>query len=198
MSLQNFDFTALQTLTPEGSFPAGDSTDFRVFYVGRDDVHGILKYLFENVTLSVHGNMFGYDDDELAALLWKSCEDPNIVVQFTLDKNQSGGVHEKKILESEIAQDPERFAAHFAIGQSETHQISHTKGAILDGVVAFEGSTNWSASGEGAGITLNGAQKAGWKAQNNTLAVYTNPVEISKFLARLTYEHNIAASQQKK
>ncbi len=64
--------------------------------------------------------------------------------------------------------------------------------------MAFEGSTNWSASGEGTGIVLKGSQNAGFKAQNNTLLVYTNRTEIAKFSARLTYEHNIAVQQQKK
>jgi hypothetical protein len=65
-------------------------------------------------------------------------------------------------------------------------------------VVAFEGSTNWSASGEGEGIVLKGAQGTGFKAQNNTLSVYTNRTEIAKFAARLAYEHGVAAAQQQK
>jgi hypothetical protein len=67
---------------------------------------------------------------------------------------------------------------------------------ILDGIVAFEGSTNWSCSGEGTGINLAAAKQApGFKAQNNTLAVYVNPYEIAKFAARLDYEHGVAYSQ---
>ncbi len=195
MSLNTFTLDALAQYTPEGAFPANDSSDFRVFYVGRDDVHSILLKLFTAVTLSVKMNMFGYDDDELNLQLWKLAENPSVVVQVTLDKSQSGGVHEKKILAADIAADAAKYAASFVVGQSETHQISHTKGGILDGVVAFEGSTNWSASGEGAGIQLKGAQQAGWKAQNNTLAVYTNPIEIAKFSARLDYEHGVAVQQ---
>jgi hypothetical protein len=62
--------------------------------------------------------------------------------------------------------------------------------------LAFEGSTNWSSSGEGTGISLAAAkQSPGFKAQNNTLAVYVNPYEIAKFAARLDYEHAVAASQ---
>jgi hypothetical protein len=197
MSLANFSLDQLAAYTPEGAFPAGDSPDFRVFYVGRDDVHGILLSLFKSVTLSAKMNMFGYDDDELNAELWSLTEDPGVVVQVTLDKSQAGGVHEKKILESDQAKDAEKFAASFVVGESLTHQISHTKGGILDGIVAFEGSTNWSASGEGAGIQLKGSQKAGWKAQNNTLSVYTNPTEIAKFSARLDYEHGVAVQQGK-
>lgn len=66
----------------------------------------------------------------------------------------------------------------------------------MDGIVAFEGSTNWSTSGEGTGISLTAAKQApGFKAQNNTLTVYVNTYEIAKFSARLTYEHAVAARQ---
>lgn len=198
MSLQTFHLDDLAQYTPEGAFPEFDSADFRVFYVGRDDVHGILMHLFKEVSLSVHMNMFGFDDDELNAALMRLAIDPNIVIAVTLDKSQAGGVHEKKILESDIAQNAEVYACDFAIGQSATRQISHTKGGVLDGFVGFEGSTNWSTSGEGTGIQLKGSQQSGFKAQNNTLSVFTNQVELAKFSAQLTYEHNIAVQQQKK
>ena len=93
-------------------------------------------------------------------------------------------------------QDQAGFANDFAIGESATGQISHTKGGVLDGIVAFEGSTNWSSSGEGTGISLTAAKQApGFKAQNNTLTVYVNPYEIAKFAARLDYEHAVAGSK---
>jgi hypothetical protein len=142
-------------------------------------------------------NMFGYDDDQLNQLLIDLATDPSVMVQVTLDKSQSTGAHEKAILSSDAAKDPSAYAADFAVGQSDTHQISHTKGGVLDGIVAFEGSTNWSSSGEGAGISLDAArQHPGFKAQNNTLAVYVNPYEIAKFSARLDYEHGVATHQQ--
>jgi hypothetical protein len=112
------------------------------------------------------------------------------------NKSQSTGAHEKAILQSDVAKDPEGYTADFAVGQSDTHQISHTKGGVLDGIVAFEGSTNWSASGEGTGIVLDQAKQGpGFKAQNNTLSVYVNTYEIAKFSARLDYEHGVAAHQ---
>jgi hypothetical protein len=121
------------------------------------------------------------------------------MVQVTLDKSQASGKHEKEILQSDAASDPEGYAADFAVGQSDTHQISHTKGGVLDGIVAFEGSTNWSASGEGTGIVLGDAkQNPGFKAQNNTLSVYVNAYEIAKFSARLDYEHGVAAHQSQR
>jgi hypothetical protein len=77
----------------------------------------------------------------------------------------------------------------FYVGRDDVH-------GILDGIVAFEGSTNWSSSGEGTGITLTAAKQApGFRAQNNTLAVFVNPYEIAKFSARLNYEHAVAGAQ---
>jgi hypothetical protein len=195
-TLQSFTLDDLAQYTREGAFGPSASSDFRVFYVGRDDVHGVLVHLFSRVKLSVKMNMFGYDDDQLNQLLFALAQDPTVMVQVTLDKSQASGVHEKEVLASDVAADAAAFAADFAVGQSATHQISHTKGGVLDGIVAFEGSTNWSSSGEGTGISLGQAkQHSGFKAQNNTLAVYTNAYEIAKFSARLDYEHGVANHQ---
>jgi hypothetical protein len=195
-TLQSFTLDDLAQYTNEGAFGPTASADFRVFYVGRDDVHGVLVHLFSRVRLSVKMNMFGYDDDQLNQILFGLVKDPTVMVQVTLDRSQANGAHEKAILSSDEANDAAGYAADFAVGQSDTHQISHTKGGVLDGIVAFEGSTNWSSSGEGTGISLDAAkQHPGFKAQNNTLAVYVNPYEIAKFSARLDYEHGVAVHQ---
>jgi hypothetical protein len=195
-SLQNFTLDELAQYTAEGAFGPTASPDFRVFYVGRDDVHGVLMHLFTRVSLSVKMNMFGYDDQDLNNELMNLVRNPAVMVQVTLDKSQASGPTEKAILASDVGQDAAGFANDFAVGNSATDQISHTKGGVLDGIVAFEGSTNWSSSGEGTGISLNAAKQApGFKAQNNTLAVYVNSYEIAKFAARLDYEHGVAASQ---
>lgn len=184
-TLNQFFLNDLAQFKREKSFPRADSNDFRVFYVGRDDVHGVLKYLLSRCSRSLKMNMFGYDDDELNAIIEGLVVNEHVYVQGTLDKSQSGGVHEKKILESwSLA-----MRASFAIGQSATHDISHTKGGILDGIVAFEGSTNWSASGEGI--------RGQGHAQNNTLTVFTHSVEIANFSAELDEEHVVALHQQK-
>ena len=192
-TLQQFTLDDLAVYTAEQAFGPTASPDFRVFYVGRDDVHGVLMHLFTRVSLSVKMNMFGYDDEDLNNVLMGLVRNPLIFVQVTLDRSQSTVAHEKAILGSDEAQDVPGFANDFVVGESDTSQISHTKGGILDGIVAFEGSTNWSTSGEGTGISLTAAKQApGFKAQNNTLAVYTNPYEIAKFSARLNYEHAVA------
>lgn len=195
-TLQHFILDDLAVYTAEQAFGPTASPDFRVFYVGRDDVHGVLMHLYTRVTLSVKMNMFGYDDQDLNNVLIGLVENPSVMVQVTLDRSQAAGPTEKAILNSDKAQDQRGFANDFAVGESATSQISHTKGGVLDGIVAFEGSTNWSSSGEGTGISLTAAKQApGFKAQNNTLAVYVNSYEIAKFAARLDYEHAVAAAQ---
>jgi hypothetical protein len=182
-SLNHFTLDDLAQFKREGSFPSGDSADFRVFYVGRDDVHSVLRYLLSRCTRSLKMNMFGYDDDELNAIIETLVTSEHVYVQGTLDKSQSTGVHERKILETWSP----AMRASFAIGQSATHQISHTKGGVIDGVVAWEGSTNWSASGEGTNPR---------RAQNNTLAVFTHPVQVAAFGVELDEEHTVALHQQ--
>lgn len=191
-TLQSFDLFDLAEFKREKQFDITDSDDFRVFYVGRDDVHGVLRFLLARCSRSLYLNMFGYDDDELDAIISHLIESDHVYVQGTLDKSQAGGVHEKKIL----AGWSDAVRSSFAIGQSATHQISHTKGGVLDGKVAFEGSTNWSASGEGTIVAADGSN-TGRKSQNNTLVVYTNPVEVSLFTAELNEEHSVALTQMK-
>jgi hypothetical protein len=134
-SLQRFTLEDLAPFTKEGTFSKGASRDFHLFYVGRDDVHGILKYLLSRATTSLYLNMFGYDDEELNAECMRCVADASVTTVITLDKSQSGGKHEKAILDSDIAADPVAFNTHVVVGQSATHQISHTKGGVLDGRV---------------------------------------------------------------
>jgi hypothetical protein len=194
-SLQTFTLADLEQFTKEGQYSNNASKDFHLFYVGRDDVHGILNFLLSHVSTSIYLNMFGYDDDTLNAECMRCARDPTITTVITLDQSQAGGVHEKGILNSDVAQDEGAFNTHFAIGQSATHQISHTKGGVLDGKVGFEGSTNWSASGEGTFVVSGQAGGAGYKAQNNTLAVFTDPDAVARFTAELIAEHLVAVDQ---
>lgn len=192
-SLQAFTLDDLASFTREGTFDPRDSPDYRTLYVGRDDVHGALMHLFTRVAASVKFSMFGYDDDELDTVISGLIQSDHVYFQGTLDKSQSGGVHEKRIL----AAWADAVRAAFAIGTSATGQIEHTKGGVLDGVVMFEGSTNWSASGEGTGIGLGGAANVtGYKAQANTLTVSTNPVEVHRFATRLDEEHGSILQRQ--
>jgi hypothetical protein len=195
-SLQTFDLLDLQQYTQEKVYSNTASKDFHLFYVGRDDVHDILKHVLSRVSVSLYLNMFGYDDDELNDILMNLARDPTITMLVTLDKSQAGGKHEKALLAADEKQNLAAFNTFIAIGQSETHQISHTKGFVADGRVAGEGSTNWSGSGEGQGVGgMFDVHAKGFKAQNNTQSIITDPDTISRFTAELIAEHMIAQQQ---
>lgn len=189
VTLNSFHLDDLRWFTREKSFAADDSPDFRVLYAGRDDIHGALKYLLARCSRSLRFNMFGYDDDELDQIIRGLVASEHVFVQGTLDRSQASGVHERKILAGWSS----TMRSSFAIGQSATHQISHTKGGVIDGVVAWEGSTNWSTSGEGAHV-----EGRPLRAQNNTCAFYTNPREIHRFVDELDVEHAVALQQQQR
>jgi hypothetical protein len=125
-------------------------------------------------------------------------KNPNVAVQGTLDKSQAGGVHERAILAADVAGDPD-FYNSFVVTTSATSQISHTKGGVLVAQgLWFEGSTNWSASGEGTGIRLDphAVPAPGYRAQNNTLLVSANPVGLARFAARLDVEHLVGLAKR--
>jgi hypothetical protein len=190
----------LGQFTPEGVLTPGYG-DHYLFMVGRDDVHSVLHHLISHETLSLKLNMFGYDDDELNSDILALMASPSVHVQISLDRSQAGGTHERKIIALDQQLDSAAFAESFCILESGTHQISHTKGGVLAGQgIGFEGSTNWSDSGEGTGISLKSdvSNPKGFKAQNNTLLVSTNPVFVSRFAARLDAEHQIGLAQQAK
>jgi len=187
----------LAVFTPEQELNPGYGNHY-LFFVGRDDVHGILLHLIKQEKLGFDFNQFGFDDQELNDAILALLNNPTVSVQATLDKSQAGGVHERAILSADEANDP-TFLNSFAIGESATHQISHTKGGIFVGQgIGYEGSTNWSSSGEGVGISLKADVNApkGFKAQNNTLLVSTSPVFISRFQRQLLAEHRIAQGQK--
>ncbi|MBV9923189.1 MAG: hypothetical protein JOY78_20380 [Pseudonocardia sp.] len=202
MSIGDHDDLTLAELgvfTPEGRLTPGYG-DHYLFMVGRDDVHGILGCLIPRETLGFKLGMFGFDDQALNDAIMALMGHPGIHVQISLDRSQAAGVHERAILAADAKLDPVDFANSVVILESATHQISHTKGGVLASQgIGFEGSTNWSASGEGTGISLQDgvANQKGFKAQNNTLLVSTNPVFLARFSARLDVEHQIGLAQQR-
>jgi hypothetical protein len=204
VSLQRFDLLDLQPYTQEKVYATTASKDFHLFYVGRDDVHDILKHVLSRVSVSLYLNMFGFDDAELNDILMKIALDETIMMLVTLDKSQAGGAHEKALLEADRKHNLALFNTHlvtkthvqeFVLGQSATHQISHTKGFVADGKVAGEGSTNWSDSGEGTFVVKGQPGGPRFKAQNNTQSIITDPDTISRFSAELVAEHMIAQKQ---
>ena len=182
--------------TPSGQLTPGYGQSY-LFFVGKDDIHSILHSLLTSETIALKLAMFGFDDEELNQDIISLMKNPGIRVQATLDKSQAGGVHERNILSMDETNNPD-FLTSFAIGESSTHQISHSKGAVLIGQgLWFEGSTNWSNSGEGTGISLKPGipNVVGYKNQNNTLLVSCNPVMLSHFGEQLDKEHLVAMKQ---
>ena len=186
----------LGQFTPEGRLTPGYGDSY-LFLVGRDSAQGVLHYLIPRESMTFKLNQFGYDDAALNADITDLMANPGVRVQATLDRSQAGGVHERQILADDLANDP-NFYNSFVVGQSATHQISHTKGGVFVGLgIGYEGSMNWSGSGEGVGVSLDPKVKPapGFAAQNNTLLVSTNPVFLARFSARLDTEHVVALQQ---
>jgi len=194
-SLQTFTLFDLAQYTQEKAYSNDASKDFHLFYIGRDDVHNLLKYVLSRVSVSLYLNMFGFDDAELNSILMAKALDPTVTMLITLDKSQAGGPHEKALLDADAKNNLAAYNTHFVIGQSATHQISHTKGFVADGKAGGEGSTNWSSSGEGTFIVTGKAGGPGYKAQNNTQSIFTDPDTISRFQTELMTEHMTAHSQ---
>ena len=199
VTLQTFTLLDLEQYTSEGKFSVNASSDVHLFYVGRDDVHDILKHIISRVSISLYMNMFGYDDPELNDILMTLAKDSTVTMLVTLDRLQAKGATEAGILTKDLTDNPEGFNTHFAIGDSPFHSISHTKGFVADGRVALEGSTNWSQAGEGTFVEdANGKLVAAgpkYRAQNNTACVITDPDTITRFQTELIREHMAVQSQ---
>jgi hypothetical protein len=130
--------------------------------------HDILKYVLSRVRVSPYLNMFGYDDGELNDIVMAKALDPSVTMLIALDKSQAGGKHEETLLDADRKHVLAKFNTYFTIGQSSTHQISHTKGFVADAKVGGDGSVNWSAAGEGTFVVTGQPGGPGFKAQNNT------------------------------
>jgi PLD-like domain len=200
-NLQTFRLLDLAQYTREKSYSSDASADFHLYFVGRDDVHDILKYVLSRTQVSLYLNMFGYDDDELNDIVMQKVLDPHITVLITLDKSQSDSRHEKQLLDLDKQHALAAFHTHFTVGQSLTHQISHTKGFVIDGKVGAEGSTNWSNSGEGTLVEGTYYVKdqiagAGYKAQNNTQTIITDHDSVVRFQSELIAEHLAARDEE--
>ena len=113
----------------------------------------------------------GFDDDALADIIKQKLEAENVAVSLTLDSSQAGGVHERVLLAREDYPN-----SIIAIGRSERGAIIHDKLAVVDGVIAVTGSTNWSVGGE--------------TAQDNECSVSADPVDSAVVSARILAIHN--------
>lgn len=162
-------------------FAPGYLTNVRSFYSPVDKVHDVLMALIGSATTSLVVALFGYDDDELDAVIRSKLENEHIYVQMSLDKSQAGGVHERAILAKWQA---DGVGNSVAIGHSERSAIMHLKMVIVDGLDVITGSTNWSASGEGL--------------QDNQLTCIRDPLVAAEARARVDIIHTSMLAQMAK
>ena len=169
-----FEWDKLAQYKAEKRFLDGYPADQRSFFSPRDQVHPMLASLLASAQHSLVLNMYGYDDDELDAIIREKLDSAHVYVQMSLDKSQAGGVHEKVLLAKWSNTD---FGNSIAIGTSSVkHAISHLKVLIVDGVYTVTGSTNWSISGE--------------SEQDNQLTLDRNAVVAAEMRAVLDLNHD--------
>ncbi len=174
-----FDWGSLGEFKAGRRLPDQYPANTRTFFSPEDDVHGLLIALMKYGRTSFVLNMYGYDDDDVDAILLAKAADPHIYVQMSLDKSQAGGVHERKLLAGVLGQP----ACNVAVGQSTRHAISHLKVLIVDGLYVVSGSTNWSLSGE--------------QQQDNQLTLQNDPVIAAEFRTILDRNHAAMLMQEK-
>jgi phosphatidylserine/phosphatidylglycerophosphate/cardiolipin synthase-like enzyme len=187
VTMNNFMLGDLAVFFREGEIAPSLMTSNSVqLFTQRDHVHECLVALHRMTTLSIVDTMFGYDDDELDQLLRDKLDAEHVFVQLSLDRSQSGGRHETAIL-SRWKNDARSNSV--AVGTSSAGAIAHMKAGVLDGRIVFDGSTNWSASGEG---------EASAKAQNNSLVVFDSHPVAARYRAQLDIDHDTMLKQMAK
>lgn len=173
----------LEQFTLDGEFPPGNDPNTCTLFTQRDKVHPALKWLIEHATHSVVLTMYGYDDEELDDLIREKLESKTVYVQLSLDRTQAAGKAEHEIL---AKWEHDAISNSVAIGTAESGAIAHMKAGVIDGLDVFDGSTNWSKSGEG---------EAGARAQNNSLVVMRSHAIAVQYRARLDTDHDLMLKQ---
>lgn len=143
--------------------PSWDPNEF-VFFSPRDpNVHQAIVDVVSAASHRVIVNMYGYDDNDIDAVLHAKAADPEITFWMNLDESQAGGVHEKALL----APWATTVGTSIAIGTSIKRAISHLKVCVIDGLYTISGSTNWSLSGE--------------QKQDNQLTITRDPLKAARY-----------------
>ncbi len=177
--LAEIPFEQLGRFKQAQSFPHGYSRDYLTFYAPRDPgVHEVLLWTLLQAKSSVAINMYGFDDENLAAVLRHHAENPQLMVTLTLDSSQAAGVAETPLLKFLRNDLP---GNSIAIGRSERGKISHDKIMVVDGLYLVTGSTNWSFGGE--------------NLQDNQLSLTRDPIACAEARAVIDLDHDIMLKQ---
>ncbi len=159
-----------------GSFPGDYSETTLAFFSPNDPgVHQVILWALLQADQAIVFNVYGFDDDEFAQVIFAAAQNPKCYVQGSLDKSQAGGVHEKKLLVEAGAM----IGTSIAVGQSARGAISHDKMLICQGAGGswlVKGSTNWSTSGE--------------SLQDNELSITTDRAAIAEARTIMDISHD--------
>jgi phosphatidylserine/phosphatidylglycerophosphate/cardiolipin synthase-like enzyme len=112
-------------------------------FAPEDNLHGALAFFVNQAQHSLAIAIYGFDDDALATAILRKLQDEHVYVQLCLDSSQAAGKHEAALLKA--VNFPRNVVA---FGRSEAGAIMHLKCGSADGIDSFDGSTNWSTSGE--------------------------------------------------
>jgi phosphatidylserine/phosphatidylglycerophosphate/cardiolipin synthase-like enzyme len=159
-------------------FPPGYPDATRTFYSPVDQVHDALKALLTSANKSLIVAMYGYDDEQLNAVIKSKLQDEKIYVQMSLDSTQAAGKAESTLLAPWLN---DKIGNSIAIGHSEKSAIMHLKMVIIDGVDVVTGSTNWSTGGE--------------STQDNQLTVIRDPLVCAEARSRIDIIHDTMLKQ---
>src|SRR5579859_6074612 len=97
MSIPDLSMLAGYKATPvENDYP---SNSMMTFYSPVDNVHGALMKMYGSAQKSLVVAMYGFDDDELAQVIFDKMDKENVYVQLSLDSTQAAGKHEAALLE---------------------------------------------------------------------------------------------------
>lgn len=168
--LAQSDWDALAAFAAQ-PFAPGWPDDQYTFFSPVDRVHEVILAVVRSASISLMGNHYGFDDDEVSAAMLAKFKDAQLACMLNLDSSQAAGTHEKVLLESWASY----VGNSVAIGQSAKSAISHLKVTVIDGLYVISGSTN---------LSLSGEQK-----QDNELAVRRNPLLAARYAGIIMHNH---------
>lgn len=189
--MSQIELEDLSAFTHGEGFPADYPPNVRILLSPRHDGHGAIVALLSAAQTSLVGGMYGFDDESVAPIYAKKCQQPDFLAMLSLDRSQAGGVHEKVILEGMNANGIDHNAPGTSIAVGDVNDavmktvavgtssvksaISHLKQWVIDGRFVLDGSMNESTSGE--------------EWQNNSLVVIDDRVVAAQIQANLLLIH---------